>query len=129
MDQQKLSISIDLKKYRIRIHKNTLSRLGNPNRVQLLFNPEKRELLISCPTRSIPESQDEKVLFDKPSSIGGTCQLYSSELIRRIRTVCPDLEEHALYSIHGKYIPSMNAALFRLDEYTRNGKAGESKDE
>ena len=115
MNVKRLSLSLDLKKNRIRIHKNTLHRLGNPCRVQLLFNPEKRVLLISCPSRSLSESQDEKVWFDRPGS-DGSYQLYSSELMKRIRTVCPDLEGHSLYYVCGKYIPGMNAAVFQLDD-------------
>ncbi len=115
MGRRRLSIAVDLKKNRIRIHKSTLHRLGDPKRVQLLFNPEKRELLISCPAKSISESQDEKVYFDKPGN-DGTYQLYSSELMKRIRTVCPELEEHALYYICGKYVPSINAAYFLMND-------------
>ena len=115
MGLRRLSIALDLKKNRIRIHKITLHRLGDPKRVQLLFNPEKRELLISCPSKSISESQDEKVYFDKPGT-DGTYQLYSSELIKRIQGVCPDLENKALYYACGKYVPSINAAIFQMDD-------------
>ncbi len=125
MDTAELSISIDLKKNRIRIHKTTLRQLGSPVRVQLLFNPGRRELLISCPTKTIPESQDEKVIFDKPAAEGGTCQLYSRELIKRIQAVCPELENNELYQIGGRYLPGMNAALFRMDRCVRSRKTGE----
>ena len=115
MGRRRLSIAVDLKKNRIRIHKSTLHRLGDPKRVQLLFNPDKRELLISCPSKSISESQDEKVYFDKPGN-DGTYQLYSCELMKRIRAVCPEIEEHALYYVCGKYVPSMNAAYFLMTD-------------
>ena len=122
------TIVVDLKKYRIRIHKSTLRRLGEPQRVQLLFNPEKRALLISCPSKSISQSQDEKVYFDKPGS-DGTYQLYSYELIKRIQNVCPELESHELYYICGKYVPSMNAAYFAMDDCVRVGAGEVRKDD
>lgn len=121
MSVRGLSISVDLKKDRIRIHKSTLHRLGDPKRVQLLFNPETRELLISCPSKPISESQDEKVYFDKPGN-DGTYQLYSSELIRRIQSICPELERNALYYVCGKYVPSMNAAYFSMNDCIKAGK-------
>ena len=128
MDNSALSISLDLKKNRIRIHKNTLRRLGDPKRVQLLFNPDKREFLISCPTKTISKSQDENVSFDKPGP-AGSYQLYSSELIKRIRTVCPELENHELYTINGKYLAGMNAAHFRIDDCIRDTRTGEHDNE
>ena len=124
MSVMRLSLSLDLKQNRIRIHKSTLHRLGDPPRVQLLLNPERRELLISCPSEDLPESQDEKVVFDKPGN-DGTYQLYSLELLRRIRLLCPELESGKLYYVCGRYAPGMNAALFRLEDTIR---AEERKD-
>ncbi len=115
MESNKMIIAVDLKKFRIRIHKTTLRRLGKPERVQLLFNPEKRALLISCPTKTMAESQDEKVLFDKPGP-DGSCQLYSRLLIRRMQEVCPNLETNGLYHVEGRYIRNMNAGYFLMDE-------------
>lgn len=128
METKQLSIALDLKKNRIRIHKSTLRVLGEPKRVQLLLNPQRKALLISCPTKSIPESQDEKVTFDKPGS-DGSYQLYSLELIRRIRTVCPSLENYALYHIAGKYLQAMNAAYFQLDDCVLVGNSGGKQDD
>ena len=41
-----LSISIDLKKNRIRIHKNTLHAIGSPSYILLLVNPVENSLAI-----------------------------------------------------------------------------------
>ncbi len=125
MNAPQLTLAIDLKKNRIRIHKNTLHALGEPERVQLLLNPQKRTLLISCPTKSIPESQDEKVIFDKPGT-DGTYQLYSLELIRRIRILCPEMQNYTLYHITGKYLPTINAAYFPLENLIAIGTMGET---
>ena len=125
MVENRLTLALDLKQNRIRIHKNTLHALGEPKRVQLLLNPEKRALIISCPAKALPESQDEKVIFDKPGS-DGCFQLYSQELIRRIRKVCPGLKDGKLYHMSGKYLAGMNAAYFRMEDITRAG-GGERK--
>ncbi len=48
----KPAILIDLKKYRIRIHKNTLYLLGNPEYIMFLVNPSDRIIAIRCGTKS-----------------------------------------------------------------------------
>ncbi len=128
VESNKMSIAIDLKKYRIRIHKSTLRGLGEPNIVQLLFNPDRRALLISCPTKSISESQDEKVLFDKPGT-DGTYQLYSRSLLKRMQEICTGLEDNCLYHVNGKYIKNMNAAFFSMDTSIKVEESEETTDE
>jgi hypothetical protein len=44
------AILVDLKKYRIRIHKNTLHSIGNPKHILLLVNPEERTLEFNAVT-------------------------------------------------------------------------------
>ena len=48
------AILIDLKKYRIRIHKNTLRSIGDPNYILLLVNPEEHTLAILRSDRTAP---------------------------------------------------------------------------
>lgn len=43
---QQVTISVDLKKYRIRIHRNTLTLLGTPKYVQFLVSPTAMMLAI-----------------------------------------------------------------------------------
>ena len=44
-------LCIDLKKNRIRIHKLTLHKLGDPEYIQLLVNPTARMIAIRCSNR------------------------------------------------------------------------------
>ena len=46
-----LPLVIDPKKSRLRIHKQTLALLDNPQYIQLLVNPEKKIILL-CPVSS-----------------------------------------------------------------------------
>ena len=41
-----VTLSIDLKKYRIRVHKSTLHLLGDPRYIQLLINPSDQIVAI-----------------------------------------------------------------------------------
>ena len=44
--QQQVTIAVDLKKYRIRIHRNTLALLGTPKYIQLLVSPSAKMMAI-----------------------------------------------------------------------------------
>ena len=92
-NQQPISITVDMKKYRIRIHKNTLRALGNPERVQLLLHPTEPTIMVRCPQKGEPYGQEEKVVFDKPGN-DGTFQLYSKELINRLQRIYPCFEKN-----------------------------------
>ena len=41
-----ISMAIDVKKNRLRVHKGTLRALGNPPYVQLLFSPKRKEIVV-----------------------------------------------------------------------------------
>ena len=44
--RQQVTIAVDLKKYRIRIHRSTLTLLGTPKYVQFLVSPSAMMLAI-----------------------------------------------------------------------------------
>lgn len=46
-------ICIDFKKNRIRIHRNTLRQIGNPEYIQLLVNPDQKMIGIKASSTSI----------------------------------------------------------------------------
>lgn len=110
-NQQPISITVDMKKYRIRIHKNTLRALGNPERVQLLLHPTEPTIMVRCPQKGEPFGQEEKVVFDKPGN-DGTFQLYSKELINRLQRIYPCFEKNHVYRLYGVMEPEVHAACF-----------------
>ncbi len=111
-------MSIDMKKHRIRIHRNTLHALNDPDRIQLLLHPDIPAVLVRSPQPNEPFGQTEKVVFDKPGS-GGTFQMYSMELIQRIQRRYPVLKDGLLYRLTGKYRPELCAAYFPLPTESR----------
>ena len=108
-----VTMAIDMKKYRIRIHRNTLHALNDPDRIQLLLHPEIPAILVRSPQPNEPFGQAEKVVFDKPGS-SGTFQMYSMELILRIQRRYPVLRDGELYRLSGRYRPDLCAACFPL---------------
>ena len=113
-----ITMSIDMKKYRIRIHRNTLHALKDPERIQLLLHPEIPAVLVRCPQPNEPFGQTEKVVFDKPGT-SGTFQMYSMELILRIQRRYPVLKDGELYRLSGRYRPELCAACFPLPAESR----------
>ena len=63
-----VSIALDMKKSRIRIHKPTVHMLGDLKLIQLLFDPEDMVVAIVCPEEvhqaTAPFSSTTAVLYD-----------------------------------------------------------------
>lgn len=122
-----ITMSIDMKKHRIRIHRNTLHALNDPDRIQLLLHPDIPAVLVRLPQPDEPFGQTEKVVFDKPGT-SGTFQMYSLELIQRIQRRYPFLKDGTLYRLTGKYRPEISAACFPLPtDYKKSCQFNEVK--
>jgi len=90
-------LTIDLKKNRIRIHKQTLHLLGDPEYIQLLVNPDARLIAIR---RSVRKDH----LAHRVTLTNSICyELCSTELIQTLQRVKTDLETKKTYRIYGKY--------------------------
>lgn len=105
------SISVDLRKYRIRIHKKTLHSIGNPEYVLLLVNPEERTLAVLRSSQSDPRahhiawaSHTDKKSFE----------LYSRSLVESLRDVCHNWKDNQSYRLYGEIIPNEGIARFDM---------------
>jgi len=108
------AILVDLKKYRIRIHKNTLRSIGTPNYVLLLVNPEERTLAILCSDRSDPRAHHiNMALFENNKS---SFELYSRSLVKKLRDVCSSWQYSQSYRLYGEIIPPEGMARFYMSE-------------
>ena len=122
-----ITMSIDMKKYRIRIHRNTLHALHDPDHIQLLLHPEIPAVLVRRPQADEPFGQTEKVTFDKPGK-SGTFELFSKELIHRIQRRYPALKNGEIYRLTGRYRPELRAACFPLPTESAQEKRDEVKE-
>ena len=106
-------ILIDLKKYRIRIHKNSLRSIGDPNYILLLVNPEERTLAILRSDRTDPRAHHMTTasLANKKSF-----ELYSRSLIKSLRDICSDWQDSQSYRLYGEIIPNEGVARFHMSE-------------
>ena len=113
-----VSISIDMKKYRIRIHKSTLHLLGDPPYILLLINPESRFVAIKSSDRPASDGLTHKVaryIFQSDAS----AEIYSHTLVKKLKELYPDLGAGNLYHMSGHVVPRENMAVFSMDTLTK----------
>ena len=107
------AILVDLKKYRIRIHKNTLRAIGTPSYVLLLVNPVERTLAILRSEKSDPRAyRIMAASLDANKSV----ELYSRALVKNLREVCSGWQDSQSYRMYGEIISSEGMARFLMSE-------------
>lgn len=120
LDQEtndQISMAIDLKKYRLRVHKQTLRLLGCPHYVQLLLSIKRDAIVILRKESTVPNGMEIKVVFDKKDT-SGTFDIYCKELIMRIQEQFSGLDNKGLYRLTGFEIPEESGICFPLRTLT-----------
>ena len=113
-----VSISIDLKKDRIRIHRTTLYKLGNPKLIQLLLSPDCR-VAIKAVDQKVPGGQEIEVNLDKLSP-ELSFEVYSGLLIERMRKAKPELlHDGNVYRLTGNVNKDKRIAMFPTESMVR----------
>ena len=112
------TVVIDMRHNRIRIHKNTLHILGNPNYIQLLVNPEQQTFVIRCSS-----SQDYLSHRIKWQLISGKqcCEIYSKQLMEVMSNSFFSLKNQQAYRITGRFFAKEQLAHFSIKESVRIG--------
>lgn len=109
---KKPSICIDLKKGRVRIHKDTLYLLGCPQYIELLVNPKNKGFIV----RSADNGKNSHPVRLKKCGRDKKCyELYSRNFIREINRVADLMEKENSYRITGNLNTDRTAAFFCLD--------------
>lgn len=109
------SVLIDLARDQIRIHRNTIRAMGNPEYILLIVNPDKRMLGI------LRSSADEKRAHHiRYQALGSqSYELRSKSLVHHLRMLCPDWCDGEKYRIYGKMNPKDASARFSMSEVTQ----------
>ncbi len=111
MKSYNVSISVDLKKYRLRIHRNTLNELSVPKFVQLMINPKDMVIAICGSDKDLPESHKVNL-----SQLGAenSYELYSKTLITELKAIVPDLDTGNSYRFYGRKVAGENIVVFPM---------------
>ena len=115
-------ILLDLRKYRIRIHRQTLHLLGNPKHVVLLVNQETRSIAVCCCSKSDPLAHhiDLNTLDGKQS-----CEIYSMSFVKTLLGLRPELSSTGSYRIDGVLTSDNCVAKFSLDDIVQLTQQGD----
>lgn len=106
-------VSVDLKRYLIRIHRSTLHLIGDPDNVLLLVNPDEHTLAILSSDDSDPRSHHiSKAYIAKQKSF----ELYSRLLVKSLFDICDNWHENQSYRLYGEIISKEGAVQFHMDK-------------
>ena len=91
-------ICIDFKKNRIRIHRNTLRQIGNPEYIQLLVNPDQKMIGIkaSCAEDKLAHKVKDYFVIN-----GNSYELYSRELLYSLSQLNLSWEKFNIFRLEG----------------------------
>lgn len=109
--QQQVTMSVDLKKYRIRIHRNTLALLGTPKYIQLLVSPSAMMLAI--------QGTDKRTHFTHRVNLDAlhpdnSYEIYSTLFVSKLCSLISDLDVGCTYRLTGELVNDDNTAIFPL---------------
>ena len=110
-----ISMALDMKRNRIRIHKPAIHMLGDPTLIQLLFDPEDMEVAIVCPESEVPGGQEVRI---NPRGLKSrNCfEFCSSMFLKKLRAVHGNLDENCSYRLTGRILPELRAARFPMSK-------------
>jgi hypothetical protein len=105
-------LSIDPKWHRIRIHRQTLHLLGNPDYIQFLVNPHTKTIAIK------PGIQQDRLAhrvkyYNSPDHM--CYELHSAYLIRSLQKISHNLTDDRVYRIYGVFNTKDSVAQFPMD--------------
>ena len=107
-------LSIDLKKFRIRIYKETLHSIGDPNYIQILVHVRNRQIAIIAVENEQVDLQSYKVDTDCMDS-DLSFEIYSKPFIKRLCSEFNCFDKGRSYRLTGSIISSEKIAVFPLD--------------
>jgi hypothetical protein len=107
-------MSIDLKKYRIRVHKESLHLIGDPEYIQFLVNIDSRQVAIRAVEKEQVDLQTHRVDQTRMES-DYSLEIYSRPFIERLCKEFNCLGEGNSYRLTGTAIQSERIAVFSLD--------------
>ena len=116
----------DTKKARIRIQKSTLKALGLPNYIQLLVNPEHKQVAILGLNEEKPDNQTHRIRKGL-LAYEAYYEIYSSTFIELLGGLIPNLSSNSSYRLYGSIKPERRLALYSLQSIEKVEKTDEQE--
>lgn len=108
----KPTLSVDLKKKRIRIHKVTLHLLGDPEYIQLLVNPLNHTIAL----RKCIQEDYLAHRIRKEQLTGKNCyELYSTDFVNTLCKVNTTWDANEAYRIYGVFFQNEGLVSFDMN--------------
>jgi len=104
-------ISIDLKKYRIRVHKESLHLIGDPMYIQFLVSVDRSMLAIRGVDNDSSGSSAIRVNLPNLRS-DFSVDVYSTSLVDKLAHAFGRFEPSCTYRLTGKVLPEERAVVF-----------------
>ena len=107
------TISIDLKKFRIRIYKTAFHQIGDPKYIQLLVNLDEMVVAIRAVEHELPGDQTYRV-SERQLRADNSVEIYSRPFIIKLCEVISGLDVGNSYRLSGVVVPTEKTAFFPL---------------
>lgn len=108
-----VTISVDLKKYRIRIFKALIHQMGDAKYVQLLVNPEEMAVALVFAEKESSGDQTHRLSLSTLASYNSV-EIYSRPFIDKLCEVVGGLKGGRSYRLTGTAMPAEKVAVFSL---------------
>lgn len=112
------TMTLDIKRNRFRIHKSTLKKLGNPQYIQFLINPEEMFIAILGSDRPLAGGTANKVnLIQLPNQSVG---FYSNTLLEGVINMIGLIDFRYSYRLSGEVDAANRVAYFSMKTLKKN---------
>ena len=112
-DSVPATLVVDMKKFRIRIHRPTLRAIGNPKLIQLLVNPEKRAVAIRAVGQEAPADQVHRIVQRRLLN-DYSYEIYSRSFVLKLMQIIGEVDLD-VYRLSGSASEELGTAMFSLD--------------
>ena len=106
-------LTIDTKKYRLRIHKQVYHSMGNPKLFQFLVNPEDGVIAVQGLNKRTPGGYSVKVNLAEPEG-HASCDVYCKYLIDKLLSSWNSIQRGYCYTLTGTLLYDQKAAYFPM---------------
>lgn len=107
-------VSIDFKRSRVRLYKESLHLIGDPKYIQLMVNVDQRLVAIRGIDRDTRGSHAHKINHAKFNS--EMCfEIYSQSFVAKLRSAFDGFEEDCTYRLTGVVFSNDRAVVFEVD--------------